>query len=391
MRGFRERGGVISPRTTRADRLGRFVLEVGHRGVAREYAVEDRAEAVDVRGRAQLVELPRRLLGAHVRRRTDETPRQRRRRPGPRGRGEGDAAGLGPARVALAGGPGQAPVDDQGLAEPPQHHVVRLQVAVQHAAAVGVGDDLADGDEPAQQPAELDRRRVGPGMPLVIGLDDLDEAVVAQEPHGVKRAAIVGDAQAVDWDDPGVLEAAGDLGLDHKPRPQVVAIPVGPDLLEGDVAAELLVARNEHLAQPAASVEPEDAEPGATARAGHGECLPVRGERGIDHSGRLGEPRAVLVRPGRLPPRRARLQLQRQEVAEQPVAERLGRLPQLVLDRSRTARLPVHLEPVTDRDEAVEVGHRERAVGGRVGHGSMLSSVPPADHAETGASCCHCR
>lgn len=141
-------------------------------------------------------------------------PGKRRRRPGPRGRGEGDAAGLGPAGVALANRPGQAPVDDQSLAEPPQHHVVRLQVAVQHAAAVGVGDHLADGDEPAQQPAELNRRRVGPGMPLVIGLNDLAEAVVAQEPHGVKRAAIGGGAQAVDRDDPGVLEAAGDLGLE---------------------------------------------------------------------------------------------------------------------------------------------------------------------------------
>lgn len=138
-------------------------------------------------------------------------------------------------------------------------------------------------------------------------------------------------------------------------------------------------------------MEPEDAEPSATARAGRVECLPVRGKRGVDHSGRVGEPRAVLVRPGRLPPRRARLQLQRQEVAEQPVTERLGRLPQLVFDRSRTARLPVRLKPVVDRDEAVEVGQRERAVGGRVSHGSMLSSIPPADHAETGASCCHYR
>ena len=44
--------------------------------------------------------------------------------------------------------------------------------------------------------------------------DRLLEAVAPDEPHGVIRTAVAVGAQAVDRDDPGVLEPAGDLGLD---------------------------------------------------------------------------------------------------------------------------------------------------------------------------------
>ena len=50
---------------------------------------------------------------------------------------------------------GQAPVDDQRLAVLAEHDVARLQVAVQDAAAVGVGDRVADVDEPPEQLPEL--------------------------------------------------------------------------------------------------------------------------------------------------------------------------------------------------------------------------------------------
>ena len=50
---------------------------------------------------------------------------------------------------------GQAPVDDQGLAVGAEHDVGRLEVAVQDAPAVGIGDRVADVDEPAQQLAQL--------------------------------------------------------------------------------------------------------------------------------------------------------------------------------------------------------------------------------------------
>ena len=165
-------------------------------------------------------------------------------------------------RLAAASRLGQPPVDQQRLAEPAQHQVVRLEVAVQHPLAVRERDRLADIDEPPQKLAEFDGGRVGTGTRLVIRLDGLLEAVALDEPHGVERPAITVSAEAVDRDDPGVLQAAVDLGLQDEPAAEVaLGDLVGPDLLEGDLTAELLVASDVHAAQPALAVEAEDAEP----------------------------------------------------------------------------------------------------------------------------------
>ena len=43
------------------------------------------------------------------------------------------------------------------------------------------------------------------------------EAVAADEPHGVVGPAVGVGAQAVDRDDPRVLQPAGDLGLEQEP------------------------------------------------------------------------------------------------------------------------------------------------------------------------------
>ena len=106
------------------------------------------------------------LLRAHVRRRAQRrarcvvgsTPRARRgrsvrlRRSRPR------------PLQAPADGLGQAPVDHQRLAVGAEHDVARLQVAVQHAPAVGIGDRVADVEEPAaaapQRQASARRGRV---------------------------------------------------------------------------------------------------------------------------------------------------------------------------------------------------------------------------------------
>ena len=61
--------------------------------------------------------------------------------------------------VALADHLGQPPVDDQGLAVPPQHDVGRLQVAVEHPAAVRVVDRVANVEKPPEQLPELDAPR----------------------------------------------------------------------------------------------------------------------------------------------------------------------------------------------------------------------------------------
>ena len=56
-----------------------------------------------------------------------------------------------------AGQLGQAPIDHQRLAVLAEHDVARLQVAVQHAAAVGVGDGVAHVHESPEELAEGER------------------------------------------------------------------------------------------------------------------------------------------------------------------------------------------------------------------------------------------
>ena len=136
----------------------------------------------------------------------------------------------------------------------------RLDVAVDHAARVGIIDGVADVQESAEQLAELE---VAPsrGRPLALAsdadpvvelVDRFLEAVAADEPHGVIRAAIAVGAQPVDGDDPGVLEPAGDLGLDEEAgSADGVVGAVVEDLLESDLAVQLGVEGDEDGAQAA--------------------------------------------------------------------------------------------------------------------------------------------
>ena len=85
---------------------------------------------------------------------------------------------------------------------------------------------------------------------LVVGVDRLLERSPPDEPHGIIRAAVVILPEAVDRDDPRVLEPAGDLGLDQEPRAALGVVEVAPlDLLECHLTPELLVECHEDLAQ----------------------------------------------------------------------------------------------------------------------------------------------
>ena len=143
-------------------------------GLAAEQGVEHRAQAVHVARRAEPVELPLGLLGAHEGRSAERRP----------GDGVGRAAlaqgrqhcAAGPGRFRFSAGAratsgtgaigalgpaehlGQAPVDDQRLVVRAEQHVGRLQIAVQHPPAVGIGHRVADAHEPAQQLPQLQRR-----------------------------------------------------------------------------------------------------------------------------------------------------------------------------------------------------------------------------------------
>ena len=150
-------------------------------------------------------------------------------------------------------GLGQAPVDDEGFSVAADHHVVGLEVSVEDSSTVGVGHGVADVEEPTEQLLEGEGSRPFVSLQGRIGVEGLDgvlERVAPDEPHGVIGAAVVVVAQAVDGDDPGVFEASGDLGLDQESGLAAGVVGVlGLDLLEGDLAVQLVVAGDEDDAQ----------------------------------------------------------------------------------------------------------------------------------------------
>ncbi len=103
----------------------------------------------------------------------------------------------------------------------------------------------------------------------VEGGDGLLQAVAPDEPHGVVRPAVAVVAQAVDRDDAGMLQTAGDLGLEQESgAADLVVGVVVEDLLEGDLAVQLAVDGDEDGPQAPLGVRPQDAEPLASARRG---------------------------------------------------------------------------------------------------------------------------
>ena len=86
------------------------------------------------------------------------------------------------------------------------------------------------------------------------------QAVAFDEAHRIERPAVGVDAHAVDGHDAWVLQAARDLGFEQEARAVISQIGVlCLDLLEGDLAVQLLVVGDEDFAQPAAGVRPQDA------------------------------------------------------------------------------------------------------------------------------------
>ena len=133
---------------------------------------------------------------------------------------------------------------------------------------VGIVDRVADVDEPAQELAELERllcrgrpvdRRIAVKPP-----DRLPERVPLDEPHGVVGPAAFVSPQAVDRDDAGVFQPAGDLGLEQEPTSAVRVVRVRvEDLLQRHLAVELGVEGDKDRPQTAPGVGPQHAEPQA--------------------------------------------------------------------------------------------------------------------------------
>ncbi len=156
--------------------------------------------------------------------------------------------------------------------------VRRLQVAVNDPSGVRVVDGVADVGETPQQLAQLQRPAAWVGHERLVLVKPRDrhlERIALDEPHGVVGPALGIHAQAVDGNDAGVFQPAGDLGLGDEPLAADGVVGVLLQyLLHRHLAMQLVIQRHEHGAQTAPRVRPEDAEP-----------LAVGGRRAHSHAG----------------------------------------------------------------------------------------------------------
>ena len=131
---------------------------------------------------------------------------------------------------------GQPPVHDLDLAEGADHDVGRLQVAVDHAPAVGEADRLADLRERLQEPRLVGRLQFGgQGLP-------------GDQFHGQEGGAVGQRPQGVDRRDARVRQPGRDLRL----ADEAVGVGPGQQDLQRDVAVEGEVECGEDPAHAAA-------------------------------------------------------------------------------------------------------------------------------------------
>ncbi len=138
--------------------------------------------------------------------------------------------------VVAAAQLGDTPVEQHRLAEGAQHHVLGLDVAVDDAALVRIGDGLAELHEVGEQL----QARAAPVL-----LERVGQRAAAHQAHGAVEVAGGGAlAQLVDRDHARVLELASDARLAQEALLRV-ARAARQELLEGDVAAHVAVVRDE--------------------------------------------------------------------------------------------------------------------------------------------------
>ena len=223
----------------RGDRLGRRLA--AERLAARRHLVQDRPERELVR--AVVDGAAARLLRGHVAGRPEHDPGRglRRGRLGPGGRGRVEPVLL--SAGAVAAQLGEAEVEDLDVAVGGHHDVLGLQVPVDDAGGVGLGEAVRDLGSDVEQPSNGQGARI-------LGQDQLAQRVPLDHlHHDVGQAG--GLADVVDGDDVGVVERGGGPGL---LREAAHAARVGGELLgqelDGEVAVEVVVARAPDLSHP---------------------------------------------------------------------------------------------------------------------------------------------
>ncbi len=172
--------------------------------------------------------------------------------------GGGCGRAAGPRHRAGSGGRGlgedlgEAPVQDLDLAERSEHDVLRLQVPVEDAASVRVGDRAAD---VGQDLEEAEKRELGPVPGIGAGrVQHLGQRAAPDELHREEEPALGREADLVDGDDPGVLKLGGRLRLLDEALGDLArrAAPAAAQDLHGHVAPEVAVERPVDHPHPAA-------------------------------------------------------------------------------------------------------------------------------------------
>ncbi len=253
----RARGLELGEGRLREDRFAlRFLasnLLVGRS--AREQLAQDRAEREHVGALVELFDLALRLLRRHVRGRAhhgaDHRIGSRRARTAAHGL-DHRVQGLAAPRALLVRDSAAAqhfretPVDDLHLAEGAHHDVRGLQVTVEHALAVRVGDGLTHRFEDREQPPAV----VGRRLPL---LEERGERAALDELHREVRRVVGHQPELVHGHDARVLELSADLSLFDEALDDCGPLgELAVEHLGRDVASEIRVVSLEDHAHAAA-------------------------------------------------------------------------------------------------------------------------------------------
>ena len=256
-------------------------------------------------------------------------------------------------------------------------------------AAVGIGDRVADCQRSAQELPQCDMPTGVAAVPrpvlFVQAIDGRRQGLSLDQPTHEVRHARDPPRRGIHRHDARMLQHARDVRLELEPLavPRVVC-KRGLELLQGHLAAELLVERHEDIARPPAVEQAEDAEPAAgpcqarrlrvvsvevdVLRWCDNRRLPHPGEHRANRLDAVREPSLILVLRRDLAGEPTPFQLQGEQLPEQFVPAALCDYREIRLNPGRRPRTQLALEPLTGVFDRTGVG---RAGGIRmfvVGH-----------------------